>query len=64
MSGVELELIGAIAGDIIGSVYERHYTKRTDFQLFSPQSRPTDDSILTIAVADCVLSNVEAVKYY
>ncbi len=52
-------MIGAIAGDIIGSVYERYYTKRTDFQLFSPQSRPTDDSILTIAIADCILNGKE-----
>jgi len=49
-------VIGAIAGDIIGSAYELHYTKSTDFPLFSPQSTPTDDTILTIAVADCILN--------
>ena len=49
-------MIGAIAGDIIGSAYELHYTKSTDFPLFSPQSTPTDDTILTIAVADCILN--------
>lgn len=52
-------MIGAIAGDIIGSVYEFHYTKATDFQLFSPQSTPTDDTVLTIAVADCILNGKE-----
>lgn len=52
-------MIGAIAGDIIGSAYEFHCTKVTDFQLFSPQSIPTDDTILTIAVADCILNDKE-----
>jgi hypothetical protein len=31
-------MIGAIAGDIIGSVYEWHSYKRTDFPLFDPHS--------------------------
>jgi len=52
-------VIGAIAGDIIGSVYELHFTKSTDFPLFSPQSTPTDDTVLTIAVADCILNGKE-----
>ena len=46
-------MIGAIAGDIIGSIYEWHNIKTTDFPLFSPGSRFTDDSVLTIALADC-----------
>lgn len=48
-------MFGAIAGDIIGSAYEWHYTKSPDFELFTPQSTPTDDTVLTIAVADCIL---------
>ena len=48
-------MIGAIAGDIIGSVYERHGTKSTQFELFTPHSRYTDDTVLTVAVADCIL---------
>jgi ADP-ribosylglycohydrolase len=48
-------MLGAIAGDIIGSAYEWHYTKSLDFELFTPQSTPTDDTVLTIAVADCIL---------
>lgn len=44
--------LGAIIGDTIGSVYEFANTKRTDFPLFSPDSNYTDDSIMTIAVAD------------
>ena len=48
-------MIGAIAGDIIGSAYEWHSTKSPDFELLTPQSRFTDDTVLTIAVADCIL---------
>ena len=44
-------MIGAIAGDIIGSVYEHHPIKTTDFPLFQPRSRFTDDSVLTVALA-------------
>lgn len=49
-------MLGAIAGDIIGSVHEFMVTKRTDFKLFEDHSTYTDDSILTIAVADSLLS--------
>ena len=49
-------MIGAIAGDIIGSVYEWKNIKTTDFELFSPDCRFTDDSIMTIALADAILS--------
>jgi ADP-ribosylglycohydrolase len=52
-------MLGAIAGDIIGSAYEWHYTKSPDFELFTPQSRFTDDTVLTVAVADCILHNKE-----
>jgi ADP-ribosylglycohydrolase len=52
-------MIGAIAGDIIGSAYEWHYTKSTDFELFTTQSIPTDDTVLTVAVADCILHGKE-----
>jgi hypothetical protein len=45
-------LIGAIAGDIIGSVYEFGRTKSKEFPLFGPDSHFTDDTVLTIAVAE------------
>jgi ADP-ribosylglycohydrolase len=53
-------MLGAIAGDIIGSVYEgkkRWLLERSaDFQpLFSPKARFTDDTVLTVAVADAML---------
>lgn len=52
-------MLGAIIGDIVGSPYEFESDKTKDFMLFSPHCRPTDDSIMTIAVgcacveADC-----------
>jgi hypothetical protein len=52
-------MIGAIAGDIIGSAYEWNSTKSLGFELFTPESTPTDDTILTIAVADCILHGKE-----
>jgi ADP-ribosylglycohydrolase len=49
-------MIGAIAGDIIGSVYEHYQIKTKDFPLFHPRCRFTDDTVLTVAVADAILT--------
>ena len=49
-------IIGAIAGDIIGYVFEFNNLKSTEFDLFSEGSDFTDDTVLTIAVADCILN--------
>ena len=48
-------MLGAIAGDIIGSVFEASFVKTTDFPLFSDRSTFTDDTVLTIATADAIL---------
>lgn len=48
-------MLGALAGDIIGSAHEWHRTKSSDFELFTPESNFTDDTVLTVAVADCIL---------
>ena len=48
-------MLGAIAGDIIGSPYEHEPIKTTDFPLFRPTSRFTDDTVLTVAVAEALL---------
>lgn len=48
-------MIGAIAGDIIGSVYEASPIKIKDFPLFDLRCRFTDDSVLSIAVANAIL---------
>jgi ADP-ribosylglycohydrolase len=53
--GKENTMIGAIAGDIIGSVYERGRIKRKDFPLFDPRCAFTDDSVLTVAIAKAIL---------
>ena len=50
-------MIGAIAGDIIGSVYEHQNIKTTDFPLFKEASTFTDDTVLTIAVAHSILTD-------
>jgi ADP-ribosylglycohydrolase len=48
-------MLGAIAGDVIGSVYEGVPTKSIDFPLFEVQSRFTDDTVLTVATAWAIL---------
>jgi ADP-ribosylglycohydrolase len=49
-------ILGAITGDITGSVYEFHNVKRTDFELFTSKTTFTDDSILTVATMEALLS--------
>src|SRR5271157_2663423 len=50
-------MLGAIAGDIIGSVYEWNRIKTKTFPLFSPDCDFTDDSVLTVALAAAILDN-------
>lgn len=57
-------MLGAIAGDIIGSVHEAAGTKTTDFPLFVSGSRYTDDTVLTVAVADALMSDGNYVDVY
>ena len=52
-------MIGAIAGDIIGSVYEWNNIKTTDFPLFDERCTFTDDTVLTAAVADAILNQAD-----
>jgi len=49
-------MLGAIAGDIIGSVHEFSRNEDPNFVLFPPNAAPTDDSILTCALASACLS--------
>lgn len=51
----KLVLPGAVCGDIIGSAYEWYRVKYTDFDIFTPQSRFTDDTVCSIAIADALL---------
>ena len=50
-------MLGAIIGDMAGSVYEFHNLKSKRFPLFTRKCYPTDDSIMTIAVAKAILEN-------
>lgn len=50
-------MLGAIAGDIIGSVHERGKMKTKDFPLFVKESAFTDDTVLSVAVADTIINN-------
>ena len=50
-------MLGAIIGDMAGSIYEFANTKRTDFPFFSERSNYTDDSIMTLAVAEWLLTD-------
>ena len=52
-------MLGAIIGDIVGSVYEFDNIKKTDFPFFSQRSTYTDDSIMTMAVAEWLLTDDE-----
>jgi len=54
-----VKMLGALVGDIIGSMYEFHNTKRTDFKLFPEGSRFTDDSVMTLAVAKWLIEDKE-----
>lgn len=50
-------LVGAIAGDMVGSWYEVRPIKTKEFPLFSRRSRFTDDTVLTVAIADALLGD-------
>ncbi len=68
-------MIGAIIGDIAGSIYEFNNIRTKDFELFGPhptsksanttngfsdsQCRFTDDTVLTVAVAEWLLERPE-----
>ena len=49
-------LCGAMSGDIIGSFYEFNATKKYDFYLFTPFSKFTDDTVMTVANADWLIT--------
>ena len=57
-------MLGAIVGDIIGSVHEGTGIKHDDFLLFDPECRFTDDTVLTVAVADKLLRDGSYVDVY
>jgi ADP-ribosyl-[dinitrogen reductase] hydrolase len=57
-------MIGTLIGDIIGSRFEFNNHRSEDFTLFTEKSVVTDDTILSIATADCLLHNKEYANTY
>lgn len=55
-------MLGAIIGDVIGSVYEGWPIKTKDFDLFVPGTTYTDDTVMTVAIADAVLHHKDYEK--
>src|SRR5262245_15856650 len=50
-------MLGAIVGDIVGSIYEFNNHRSKVFPLFGPRCSFTDDSVLTVALADAILND-------
>ncbi len=57
-------MIGAVVGDIIGSVHEFVAPKHVEFPLFDDRATFTDDTVLSIAVADCILSGASYIDKF
>ena len=55
-------MFGAIYGDIVGSVYEFNNIRTKDFELFSEKSKFTDDTVMTLAVANALVKFDEVMK--
>lgn len=53
----KVKILGALAGDIIGSVYEFQNTWSKEFDLFTPWTKFTDDSVMTLAVAKWLMED-------
>lgn len=57
-------MLGAIAGDVIGSPFEFNNYKNKDFPLFQKRSKFTDDTVLTVATADALMNNSDYATVY
>lgn len=55
-------IIGSVIGDVVGSVFEWNNIKTANFDLYNPKCDFTDDTVLTIAVADCILNDKDFKK--
>ena len=55
-------MLGAIIGDMVGSLYEFNPIKRKEFNIYNSRMRMTDDSLLTIAIAKTLLKHYP-IKY-
>lgn len=57
-------MLGAIAGDVIGSVFEWDNHRSREFELFDPPREFTDDSVLTVACAEAILMGTDFGEAY
>ena len=57
-------MLGAIIGDVIGSRFEFGGAKSKDFDLFDDQTTFTDDTVMTVAVADCILDGGDSPAHF
>lgn len=55
-------ILGAVIGDIVGSTHEFLQTKSTDFDFYTDNNHCTDDSIMTIAVAEWLISTPQPIS--
>lgn len=56
-------MIGAIVGDFVGSAYEFAPTKNYNFELVTPASSITDDTIMSLAIADALMQPTVHAQY-
>lgn len=52
-------MLGAIIGDIVGSIYEFDNIKTKEFEFFQENMELTDDSVMTLAVAKALMDTLE-----
>lgn len=57
-------MLGAMIGDIVGSVYEWQNIKTTDFILFQSHATFTDDTVLTAATAKALITDMSYTEAY
>ncbi|HSG28359.1 MAG TPA: ADP-ribosylglycohydrolase family protein [Candidatus Krumholzibacterium sp.] len=57
-------MLGAVVGDVIGSAYEWNNVKWTDFDLFTPLTTFTDDSVMTLATANSIMTGASYERSY
>lgn len=50
-------LMGVVVGDVVGSTFEHNRTTDFNFPLFPPRSKPTDDSVGSLAIARWLLGD-------
>jgi ADP-ribosylglycohydrolase len=57
-------MLGAMIGDIVGSIYEWRNTKTTDFDFFKDNCHFTDDTVLTAATAKALMTDGDYTAAY